>query len=183
MAGLDMMGLDEVWVIPALPVHRQLSGHADGETRLEWLERMFESEPRVRVWDAEIRRGRPTPMVETLRQFGAEQGVVPWLMLGADAYAGLPGWVEYPAHRQLCNLAVFARQGVNLEALPALAEWQRVELSNWREAQGPGHQLFVPAELPDISATALRRDLEAKARLADCVPAVIRQEVLQAYAR
>jgi len=183
MAGLEQLGLDEVWVIPALPVHRELSGRADGETRLGWLERMFADQPRVRAWDVEIRRGRPTPMVETLRQFAAEQGTTPWLMLGTDAWASLPGWVEYPAHLELCNLAVFARRGVHMEALPGLSEWQRVGLSDWREAQGPGHLLYVPAELPEISATALRADLAAKATLADCVPAAIRQEVLQAYTR
>lgn len=181
MAGLDLMGLDEVWVIPALPVHRQLSGRANGAIRLDWLEQMFENEPRVRVWDWEIRQERPTPMVETLRQFAAEQGSIPWLMLGADACAGLPDWVDYPTHRQLCNLAVFARQGVKVPP-PALPGWPQVGLDAWRQTEQPGHLLFVPAELPEISATALRIDLAAQARLADRIPVTIRQEVMQAYA-
>ena len=183
MAGLELLGLEEVWVIPALPVHRRLSGRADGERRLDWLERMFADEPRVRVWDAEIRRGRPTAMVETLRQFAAERAVIPWLMLGADAWAGLPGWVEYPAHRGLCNLAVFARRGVSVEALLAPEGWRQVGLKECRQIERPGHLVFVPVELPEISATALRADLAAEARLADRIPATIRREVLQAYAQ
>lgn len=181
-AGLDILGLDEVWVIPALPVHRQLSGCADGQTRLNWLEQIFADEACVRVWDCEIRRARPTPMVETLRQFAAEQGpAIPWLMLGADAWAGLPGWVEYPAFSRLCNIAVFARQAVNMESPPAMAGWQEVDAHDWRHCRQPGNMVYLPVSLPDISATELRCDLAQAGHLAECIPAAIRREVQQAY--
>ncbi|MDQ6996496.1 MAG: adenylyltransferase/cytidyltransferase family protein, partial [Mariprofundus sp.] len=67
-AGLAM-GMDEIWVIPALPVHRQLSGFADAYTRFDWLRQMFAGEPHVQVVDWEISRQRPTAAIETLRQF------------------------------------------------------------------------------------------------------------------
>ena len=180
-AGLEQLGLDQVWVIPALPVHRRLSGAADGEMRYGWLQRLFADEARVRVWDAEIRRGRPTPMIETLRQFADEQGVVPWLMLGADAWAGLPDWVGYPAHQGLCNVAVFARRVPNMESPPALPGWQQLDMQDCLQQRQPGHMVYVPVSLPDISATELRRDLATAGRLADCIPALIRREVQTAY--
>lgn len=183
-AGLELLGLDEIWVIPALPVHRRLSGHADGPTRLRWLQQVFAGDDRIRVLDCEIRRGRPTPMVETLREFAdAHAPVVPWLMLGADAWAGLPDWIEYPAHQGLCNVAVFARQTVKMESPPVWPGWRRVDMHDWRCQREPGHMVYVPVRLPDISATALRNDLAAGGRLADCIPQVIRPEVREAYAQ
>lgn len=181
-AGLDVLGLDEVWVIPALPVHRELSGRADAATRLRWLEMIFEADSRIKVLDWEIRRERPTAMVETLREFADRQAVVPWLMLGADAWAGLAGWREYPAHRSLCNVAVFARQGMDKDSVPELPGWKQVDMQNWRKCEGGGHMLYVSVELPDVSATALRRDIMKTEGLADSIPPEIYIEVQKAYA-
>ena len=181
-AGLDVLGLDEVWVIPALPVHRELSGCADGEKRLRWLEMIFEADSRIKVLDWEIRRGRPTAMVETLREFADRQTVVPWLMLGADAWAGLAGWQEYPAHQELCNVAVFSRQGMDSEDVPELSSWKKIDIQGWRRCANSGHMLYVSVELPDVSATALRRDVMQAEELADSVPPEIYSEVQKAYA-
>jgi nicotinate-nucleotide adenylyltransferase len=179
-AGLDVLGLDEVWVIPALPVHRELSGRADGEMRLRWLEMIFEADSRIKVLDWEIRRKRPTAMVETLREFADRQMVVPWLMLGTDAWAGLASWQEYPAHQSLCNVAVFARQGVDKESVP-VPGWKHLGMQDWRKCKESGHVLYLPVELPDISATALRRDIMQTEGLADSIPPVIYDEVQKAY--
>jgi nicotinate-nucleotide adenylyltransferase len=181
-AGLNVLGLDEVWVIPALPVHRELSGHADGATRLRWLEMIFEGESRIKVLDWEIRRERPTAMVETLREFADRQAVMPWLMLGADAWAGLAGWREYPAHQSLCNVAVFARRGLDRVSVPKLSGWKQVDMQGWRKCESGGHMLYIPIELPDVSATALRRDIMKTEGLADSIPPEIYSEVQKAYA-
>jgi nicotinate-nucleotide adenylyltransferase len=181
-AGLDVLGIDEVWVIPALPVHRKLSGCADGATRLRWLQMIFEANSRVKVLDWEIRRERPTAMVETLREFADRQTVVPWLMLGADTWANLAGWQEYPAHQGLCNVAVFARQGLDDKSVPGLSGWKQVGIQNWRRCKDGGHILYLPVELPDVSATALRRDIMQAEGLTDSIPPKIYIEVQKAYA-
>jgi len=153
-AGLELLGLDEIWVLPAWPVHRELSGCADAEQRLRWLRTMFADEPRVRVLDREVRKGRPTPSIETLREFACEKpGEVPWLMLGSDVWAGLPHWREYPAHLDLCNIAMFARQGSPVVDVPG---WQRVDAKEARACRMPGHVLRLDVNLPDVSATDIR---------------------------
>ena len=179
-AGLDVMGLDEVWVIPALPVHRELSGKADAATRLRWLEMIFSDNDRVRVLDWEIRRERPTAMVETLREFADKQATVPWLMLGADAWAGLASWQEYPAHQSLCNVAVFSRQGIDSDSVP-VPDWKQLDMQGWLKCESSGHVLYVSVALPDVSATALRRDIRKTAGLADSIPPEIYDEVQKAY--
>jgi nicotinate-nucleotide adenylyltransferase len=176
------MGLDEVWVIPAMPVHRELSGCADGATRLRWLEMIFKADRRIRVLDWEIRRKRPTAMVETLREFADMQAAMtPWLMLGADAWASLADWREYPAHQELCNVAVFARQGMDKKSLPELSGWRQVAMKSWRSCEGSGHMLYIAVKLPDISATTLRRDIMKTEKLANSIPAAIYSGVQEAY--
>ncbi|MBN4077233.1 nicotinate-nicotinamide nucleotide adenylyltransferase [Mariprofundus ferrooxydans] len=184
-AGLDM-GLDEVWVIPALPVHRVLSGNADGATRLSWLRQLFADQSRVKVLDWEVNQARPIAMVDTLRQFkAAYPDSVPWLMLGSDAWHGLPSWREYPAHQGLCNVAVFARQGHETthaqHADPAHNSWQAVALNRWTTCRKAGHYCEVIADLPDISATQIRRHAELGLSFTDLVPKVLQLDIEKHY--
>ncbi|MDX8406201.1 MAG: nicotinate-nicotinamide nucleotide adenylyltransferase, partial [Mariprofundus sp.] len=71
-AGLETAGLDQVWVMPANPVHRQLTACISGQTRLAWTEQLFAQTPNIHVLDWEIRNDHPTPTVETLRQIARE---------------------------------------------------------------------------------------------------------------
>lgn len=180
-AGLQVMGLDEVLVIPAEPVHRSLSGCADGMQRLHWLKAVFASNARVSVVDWEVVCGRPVAAVETLRLFRkANPEIVPWLMLGADAWLGLESWREYPAHLQLCNVAVFARQGMAAEVAEH-AGWQQVDPARWRGCESPGHRCYLQVDLPEISATALRRDAQMGHSLTGRVPDQVITQVEKSY--
>lgn len=176
-AGVETAGFDEVWVIPAHPVHKQLSGCADRALRLHWLQQIFVDSAQIRVIDWEINLPAPSPTIETLRRFRREHpDDEPWLMLGADAWHGLTAWREYPAHIPLCNVAVFARQG---EPAPT-------SHSGWREvttaqAKENGCWCRIQALLPDISATSLRRDAAAGITLQGRVPEIIRSSVEMAY--
>jgi len=189
-AGLEL-GLDEVWVIPALPVHRVLSGNADGATRIRWLQQVFGNDARVKVLDWEVSQRHPTPMVDTLRRFNREYPeTVPWLMLGSDAWQGLPSWREYPEHQSLCNVALFARRsmvdghgdiGRKMKAAVAHDGWQQVSLSAWSDCQSAGHWCDLEALLPDISATQIREQAYLGLSLTDLVPKVLQSEIKKRY--
>jgi len=181
-AGLDM-GLDEVWVLPALPVHRELSGMANGRDRFDWLQQIFSDQPEVRVLDWEIVQKEPTPAVATLRQFHQQvPGIVPWLMLGADAWAGLESWQEYPVHIDLCNVAVFARRGVATDTVHSHQGWQRLDAQDWRGFDGAGRWCYIPADLPEISATEIRSRIAQGQSVRDLVPTVICDAIKENYA-
>jgi len=178
-AGLDM-GFDEVWVIPALPVHRVLSGKADGATRLSWLQQVFKHQPCVKVLDWEVKQAQATAMVDTLRKFEAiYPNIVPWLMLGSDAWNGLASWHEYPRHQQLCNIAVFARQGH--QSQQTHLGWHDVSLERWSACSTAGHCCHVSATLPDISATTIRQHAELGLSFAGLVPKVLQSDIEQQY--
>jgi len=182
-AGLAM-GLDQIYVIPSLPVHRALSGLASARMRFDWLVAMFADYPDVQVVDWEISRNQATPAIDTLRQFHHDYPhTIPLLMMGADAWAGLPAWREYPAHRDLCNVAVFARRGVDVETVCGHDAWQQVEPDKALTCRRPGHWVYIQAELPDISATGLRADCGQGKSLTGRVAETVRRQIEQAYAK
>jgi len=182
-AGLAM-GLDQVYVIPALPVHRELSGLASARMRFDWLVAMFADYPDVQVVDWEISRNQITPAIDTLRRFHGDYPLtIPWLMMGADAWAGLPAWREYPAHRELCNVAVFARRGMAVETVCGHEAWQQVALDKALNCQAPGHWMYIQAKLPAIAATDLRADASHGKALTGRVAETVRRQIEQAYGK
>ncbi len=172
--------LDDLWVLPANPVHRRLSGRADAAARLAWLRRMFAGQPRVRVLDRELASPRPVPAIATLRWFAGSFRGAPWLVMGADAWRGMPQWVDWPAHRRLCNALVFARKGE--DAPQAWHGWMRCAPQEMAGVRGPGHVCLLDADLPAVSATMLRERLAAGDGAARAwLPESIADEVARAY--
>lgn len=182
-AALAGLRLDEVWVIPAgLPVHRTLSDRATPADRLDWMRRIFAGDRRVRVMDWEVAADTPTPTIVTLRRFAAAcpevHGV---LLLGADAFAGMDGWVDYPEHASLCDVAVFGRVACSAEG--AGAAFRPRLLADWlMEPVVLGNRVDVSVPLPHVSATEIRRMAEQGKSLAGKVPECVCQEIEQAYA-
>jgi len=172
--------VDEVWLVPVgLPVHRHLSGCADGALRVQWLRKMTSGMPSVCVWDWEVRQSHAVPAIETLRAFAQAypQHRPVWLM-GADALQGFEHWIGYPEHRRYCDLVVFSRAGC---VVPHLAGWQQLSEAAWPARQGPGHMLYMQTSLPDISATALRRRLRSGESVAGMVDESIIDELRCRY--
>lgn len=173
--------LPEVWVVPAgNPVHRELSGRADAYVRLDWMQRIFASNIRVKVLDWEARIQKPTPTIETLRRVRLRHSELsPVLLMGEDAFAGMPAWVGYPEHLSLCDVFVFLRCG---QPQSGLGEWQPLSIDQWREqAAGTGRIIRVEAKLPDVSATRLRMKASQGKSLQGIVPEMIRRNIEDAY--
>ncbi|RMH61609.1 MAG: nicotinate (nicotinamide) nucleotide adenylyltransferase [Zetaproteobacteria bacterium] len=182
-AALAEAYVDQVWFVPVgRPVHRRLSGVADGAQRLRWVERMIEGEKNMRVWDWEVRQSAPVPAIETLRAFAQAypQDRAVWL-LGADALAGLPRWVGYPEHQRYCDLLVFARAGW---ARPRIEGWHEVDRASWPLCRGGGHVCYVlDARLPAISSTEVRARLSAGRDVAGLVDARLMPALRRRYGR
>lgn len=177
---LEELLLDELWIVPVgLAVHRELSGHADAATRLEWVRRIFGPIRQVRIIDWEVRNSEPMPTIDTLHRIHSDApDAMPLLLLGADAFAGMESWIGYPEHAALCDVACFNRAGHDL---PEVAPWQRVDLSGWQGSDGCGRVLTLRCALPDISATSIRRRASMGKSLAGLVPEAVREEIEKAY--
>jgi len=184
---LKYLDLDEVWVIPAgLPVHRNLSGHANAELRMVWVEAMFSESPNVHVKDWEVSQSEPVAAIQTIKTFrDVCPDVVPLWLCGADSFATMKQWVDYPEHQALCNVVVFARAG------EAVAEqflgWKPLSSEAWRSSQkkgqsvGPGHIIWLDVSLPDISASNIRGMAAHGKSLKGLVNSRIRKEIESRY--
>lgn len=150
-------------LVPAAdPPHRARPG-ATAEQRVAMLHLACAAHPEFLIDERELRRSGPSYMLDTLRDFRAEfgGGTPIALLLGADAFLGLPSWHRWREILDLCHLVLVPRPGTPLEALPAplAAEsegrWTtRVELLRTGAA---GRWLRLDLPLRDESATHARR--------------------------
>ena len=158
----DALGLHEVIFVPAgLPYHRR-SPATSAVHRLAMARLAVADNPRFRVDAHEVHSDAPSYTVVTLARLRAELGdTVPlWLLLGADAFLGLPQWHDWCRLFDLANIAVAARPGAQTdehalaEPLGSVVRPRRVD--DARDAGAAGAVLWHEMTPLDISATAIR---------------------------
>ncbi|MDH4021587.1 MAG: nicotinate-nucleotide adenylyltransferase [Gammaproteobacteria bacterium] len=113
---LTSLELAEVRFIPSrLPPHRPPTV-APEALRLRMLEAALDGLPGFRVDDRELRRPGPSYMVDTLDSLRAEVGPQPLcLLLGLDAFLGLPAWHRWQELPELAHIVVARRPGISGE--------------------------------------------------------------------
>lgn len=159
------LDLAEVRLVPARdPPHRE-GPAAAANHRLAMLELAVAEFPGLLVDDRELRRPGKSYTITTLEELRREFSQRPvLLLLGADAFRGLPTWHRWEALFDLAHLVVVERPGVDLAAgLPAAL------LPHWRSRQAtdpavlrsrPAGAIFAQAIAPNVvSATAIRQAL------------------------
>ena len=160
----DALGLDRVLFIPAgQPPHRGVPRTAASH-RMEMVRRAIAGNPRFVADAREVERPQPSYTVDTLTALRAELGETQplWLLLGADAFLGLPSWHDWRRLFELANIAVAARPGARLMQSDAIMEPLKSEISQRQvagagSASGPAGSVLLRATPPlDISATAIR---------------------------
>lgn len=119
----EALGLAAVRWIPAGQPRHRASPRVAAAHRLRMVELAIAGNPRFCLDAAEAESGEASYTVPTLARLRAELGAAQplVLLLGADAYAGLPGWHRWPELFALAHVAVAHRPGfaVDAAALPA----------------------------------------------------------------
>lgn len=142
--------LDELlWIPNASPPHKGASeSRLSPQRRLKMCEQVCAGQAGWKAVDWELRRPGPSYTADTLRQaHELYPNSTVWLILGADAAAGLPGWHRGREVLELASLAVVARVGDDapIEVVDQIKAWM------------PEAQLrAVSADAPDVSSTAVR---------------------------
>lgn len=180
------LGLNEVRFIPAgQPPHREMP-FATTPQRLTMLRAAIEDQPGFVVDERELRREGPSYMVDTLASLREDVGQTPLcLILGYDAFLGLPGWYQWHRLIELAHLVVTHRPGWNHDdmdvVLQSLLQQHETGIERLSE-QAAGGLLFVPVTQLDISATTLREKIRAgqdiRYLLPDTVYRIIKEQNL-----
>lgn len=162
-AALD---LDAVHLIPAhIPPHRTRQPSASPEHRFAMVALGIAETPGLLVDDRELHAEGPSYTSRTLAMFAAEgwQASQLFFITGADAFAEIATWHDYPAILTRTHFVVVSRPGREASSLrdqlPDLAPRMRVA----EAAAPPGAAetaetaiWLVHAKTPSVSATAIR---------------------------
>jgi nicotinate-nucleotide adenylyltransferase len=120
----EALSAEEVRLLPAaLPPHRE-QPLASAEQRLAMLEAAICGVPGLCADARELQRNGPSYTFDTLTSVRAEIGAAKplVLVLGADAFAGLPSWHRWREIIELAHIAVLARPDAHGLIDPRLEE-------------------------------------------------------------
>ena len=156
----------EVRLMPAnVPPHRA-QPLASAQQRLDMLRIAIAGKPGLAVDDRELHRAGPSYSVDTLIELRSELGATRplALILGADAFAGLPSWHRWLQLFELAHIVVLTRPGA-----ATIEDWspelraqveQRRAASVAELAMSAAGRVYALAITPlAISSTAVRASL------------------------
>ena len=170
------LALDEIWLMPCrVPPHRS-APHASASHRFAMAALATSVSKHWLVSDLEMTSEAPSYTVDTIDRLagrGADMAGL-FVITGADAFAAISTWREYPALLDRCHFAVVSRPDQPASAirrqLPELAA-RMVTMP----AEIP-HQpaiLLIDAPTAPVSSTEVRQRVAAGDPIADLVPAPV----------
>jgi nicotinate-nucleotide adenylyltransferase len=184
----ETLGLDEVRFLPCgVPPHRR-SPEAPAHLRLRMLElALRDAEPGFRIDARELAREGPSYMMDTLISLRQEVGDRPLcLILGRDAFAGLPSWHRWRELIDQAHLIVMRRPDAagpdSDEALAERVRGRRVDDAGALRSRPAGFVHDVEVTQLAIAATRIRQLIRAgdnpRYLLPDSVLDLIREQKL-----
>jgi nicotinate-nucleotide adenylyltransferase len=177
------LDLSDVLFIPSHdPPHRPTDPHAPAAHRFAMVSLAINGCPGYRVSDIELTRGGNSYTADTLRTLHS-QGWQPWqifFILGADAFAEIAMWYEFPQVLDSAQFAVIARPGTTLdEAVARTPELRnRVRPIGPVDSKPPTTGVFlVEAQTRDVSSTAIRAALSDRQTIDHLVPSSVARHI------
>ena len=161
----EYLALDELRLIPnATPPHRDIPG-ASAPQRLEMVRLATATDDSLLVDDCELQRDRPSYTVETLESLRTELGdnASLFLIVGWDAFSGLPGWHRWEDLLQLASLVVLQRPEQDQELPEVLKDLLAARsVGDPSTMQATHGEILCLAQTPlAISATHIRSLIQA----------------------
>jgi nicotinate-nucleotide adenylyltransferase len=182
-AAESALGLTRLIVVTAhIPPHRT-PPVASGYHRFAMVAMAINGQAHWEASDAELRVGAPSFTTTTLQRLHDEGCAASELffIIGADAFAEIESWKDYPAILDRAHFAVVSRPGFPAATaaarLPALAA--RIGAPGHAGAARTPSIFLIDAPTADVSATAIRRRAAAGESIAGLVSPAVRQHIEQ----
>lgn len=174
------LGMEQVLFLPnRLPPHRE-SPWLSVEQRENLLQIAIDPLPGFEVDTRELERSGKSYMVDTLTSLREDfPDFSLCLILGMDAFAGLPQWHLWQKILSLCHLVITQRPGFSWPTSPELLaiEANRVfDPVALKEADTGGILLQSTSQL-DISSSDIRRRFQTGQTIRDLVPEAVEYEL------
>jgi len=176
--------LDHMRLLPSHdPPHRSTSPMASAFHRFALVALAIQGRPSYRVSEMELTRSGHSYTADTLRAMHAE-GWTPlqiFFILGADAFAEIATWREFPTVLNGAHFVVIARPGTSLETAAARTPELGQRLHRCGEAiphNGQTRIILVEARTRDISSTMIRARLSAGQSIDDLVPDAVARHIV-----
>jgi nicotinate-nucleotide adenylyltransferase len=152
----------DVHMVPShVPPHRPPT-RASATQRLELLRVAIAGQQRLRIDDRELRREGPSYTLDTLLELRAEIGPARplVLLLGEDAFAGLPGWSRWEQLITLAHIGVLTRPGPARDwpvAIQDLIRTCSTDAAQDLSTSAHGRVMLLSIPPLDISSTYIRQ--------------------------
>lgn len=160
----ELLDADVLMMPSGIPPHRP-PPVASAPQRVALLQVALRDQSRLILDARELARGGPSYTVDTLAELRAEQGNRPLvLLLGADAFAGLPSWHDWRRLFELAHIGVLSRPGEQASLPDELQQeigdrW--VDRSAVLQSTSAGRLMALSVTPVEISATRIRQLLAA----------------------
>ncbi|MCJ8203120.1 nicotinate-nucleotide adenylyltransferase [Pseudomonas sp. RGM2987] len=170
----DALGLDELRLVPsARPPHRN-APQVSAQDRLAMVERAVAGVAPLVVDARELQRDKPSYSIDTLELMRAELAADAqvFLLLGWDAFCGLPTWHRWEELLQHCHILVLQRPDADSEPPDALRNLLAARsVSDPLALKGPSGQIAFVWQTPlAVSATQIRQLLASGKSVRFLVP-------------
>ncbi|MFS0824914.1 nicotinate-nucleotide adenylyltransferase [Pseudomonas phoenicis] len=170
----ELMQMDELRLLPnARPPHRD-TPQVTAQDRLAMVRHAVAGTAQLSVDARELARDKPSYTIDTLESLRAELAADDqlFLLLGWDAFCGLPGWHRWEELLQHCHILVLQRPDADVEPPFELRNLLAARSASDPTAMpGPaGHISFVWQTPLAVSATQIRQLLASGKSVRFLVP-------------
>lgn len=108
----ERLELERVFFVPsALPPHKELADGTEAGKRLEIVRRAIAGNARFELLSFEVEAGGMSYSIRTIEHIRERYGVMPYFILGRDAFNEINTWYEFPRLFQVAHFAVMSRPG------------------------------------------------------------------------
>ena len=181
-AARDALALAHVLLVPArLPPHKASRPRVSGYHRFAMAALALTVDGALRISDVELRSSDPSYTSVTLHQL-ALAGYDPkqlYFITGADAFAEITNWHDYPALLDRSHFVVVSRPGSSTDdlrrRLPDLASRMRLAGEGPPETDAGERTAIwlIDARTRDVSSSAVRHRIEHGEPTDDLLPSAV----------
>lgn len=165
------LSLDYVMLMPSrTPPHRNVEPRASIYHRFAMTAIAASSREGLVISDVELRREGPSYTALTLETLGREgfRAADLFFIIGADAFAEIDTWYDYPRIFELANFAVVSRPGTEI---------MRRDLMAAVREHAATSVLVVDARTPDVSSTSIRHRVARGESIDQLVPPGVAEHI------